>query len=121
MHTLKEHISNIGRLQKRPDFLHAQKTGKKWVSNSIVIYAAQNNLPYHRFGLTVTKKTFKQAVKRNYIRRRLRAAAYEILSQTPLDHKYDIILIGRVDAFRVPYAALLKDLRWCMKRLKITL
>ena len=69
-----------------------------------------------RFGLTVTKKTFKSAVRRNRIRRRLRAVAYEVLPQFALNGA-DIVLIGRAATLEADYAALCRDLDWCLRRL----
>ncbi len=69
-----------------------------------------------RLGFTVTKKTFKSAVKRNRVKRRLRALAREII--TPLAKPgYDYVLIGRPATLDTPYDVLKKDLKWCLKRM----
>lgn len=111
-------MNMLGRLKKRPEFLHVQKNAKKWTSTSLVLQIAPNNAEISRFGLTVTKKTYKEAVKRNRIRRRLRTLAYEIL---PLHAAsgYDFVLIGRTETLEAPYETLVKDLKWCLKRLEI--
>ena len=111
-------MKQIGRLQKRPAFLRVAKDGKKWVSKSMIVQAAANDLGQTRFGLTVTKKISKSAVVRNRIRRRLRAAAYDVLPGTIKDG-YDIVLIGRHETQTKDYADLVKDLRWCLKRLEV--
>jgi ribonuclease P protein component len=69
-----------------------------------------------RFGLTVTKKTARSAVLRNRMRRRLRAAALAVLPEAGVMGR-DVVLIGRLPAAEIPYDQLLKDLRWCLKRL----
>ncbi len=118
MHTLKSDIKKIGRLQKRPNFLRVAKEGKKWTSKSLILQAAPNNLGQARFGLTVTKKISKSAVVRNRIRRRLRAAAFEILPGAAKPG-YDYVLIGRHETEKKDYTDLTKDLRWCLKRLEL--
>ena len=61
-----------------------------------------------RFGFTVTKKV-GNAVERNRIKRRLRAAAREIL---PVRARcgYDFVLIGRKGTLTRPFADLKSDL-----------
>lgn len=108
----------IGRLQKRPEFLHVAKNGKRWVSKGIILQAVENNLEQSRFGLTITKKIYKQAVKRNRIRRRMRALAYDILSENAKSG-YDFVLIGKTETLDRPYPDLVKDLKWCLKKLEL--
>lgn len=131
MHALKEQLKNLDRLKKRSDFLfvadRAQKaqptkdgrpTGGKWVSKSLILQAsvAPAGRATQRFGITVSKKTSKSAVVRNRIKRRLRAAAKDVLPQTACDG-VDFVLIGRAETADKPYADIVKDLAWCVKRL----
>ena len=68
-----------------------------------------------RIGFTVTKKT-GSSVERNRIRRRLRAAASEVVNSA--GHKgYDYVLVARRPALRAPFAALIADLENAMTRL----
>ncbi|MFP4313131.1 MAG: ribonuclease P protein component [Alphaproteobacteria bacterium] len=115
MHATKDQLANLHTLKKRSDFLHAQKSGVKWVSQGFILQIAENNLGQLRCGYTVTKKTEKSAVKRNRIKRRLRAVAADIL---PLHAKTscDYVLIGRSQSLTRPYAALSQDLKWCLKK-----
>lgn len=117
MKATKEQIQKLGRLQKRSAFLLTQKNGKKWVSPSVIVMAAPRDNDEMRFGLTVTKKIDKRAVVRNRIRRRLRALALDVL---PLHAKggMDYILIGRTETLDKPYEDMIKDLKWCLKRLE---
>ncbi len=118
MKATKEQIKMIGRLQKRPEFLRVAAEGQKWVSKSLILQAAPNQQDQTRFGLTVTKKVSKSAVVRNRIRRRLRATAYDVL---PGNAKtgYDYVLIGRVETETRSYDDLVKDLRWCLKKMEL--
>ncbi len=118
MQTLKEKMKLIGRLQKRPEFLHTAKAGKRWVSSGLILQAVPNNLEQSRFGLTITKKIYKQAVKRNRIRRRMRALAYDVLVENA-KQGYDFVLIGKTETIDRPYTDLVKDLNWCLKRMEL--
>ena len=118
-HATQPDIQSLPTLKNREDFLRVQKHGKKWVSKSLILQIAENECEHMRTGYTVTKRTFKSAVKRNRIKRRLRAVSYDIL---PAHAKtgYDYILIGRQDTLTRPYDDLLKDLKWCLKRLELS-
>lgn len=126
MHALRKDIKNVDRLKKRSDFLRAHHNGQKWVSGSMVVQAVDaapdtataNETPAEkpRFGLTVTKKTFKKAVDRNRTKRRLRAVCYDVLPAIAATDK-DYVIIGRAASRDAPYEALVKDLKWCLKRM----
>lgn len=119
MNTLQEKMKMIGRLKKRPEFLRVAKDGQKWVSTGLILQAAPNNLDISRFGLTITKKVYKQAVKRNRIRRRMRSVAYNVFPDFAKSG-YDFVLIGKSDTLERPYTDLIKDLKWCIKKLELT-
>ena len=109
---------SISSLKNRADFLRLNKSGKKWISKNLVLQtdsgAGDDIL---RYGITVTKKTYKSAVKRNRIKRRLRALANDILKNKALTNK-DYVLIGRPSTLDAPYQTLEKDLIWCLKRME---
>lgn len=118
MKATRDQIKTIDRLKRRSDFLAVQGSGRKWVSQSLVLQVRENGLDICRFGLTVSKKTDKSAVIRNRIRRRLRAASRDIL---PLYAKpgHDYVLVGRAVARDKTYDALKNDLLWCLKRMQL--
>jgi ribonuclease P protein component len=101
--------ADIDRLRKRREFL-AAATGRKWAATGLILQArnrADDAAP--RIGFTVTRKV-GSAVIRNRARRRLRAAASEIL---PLLAKegYDYVLVGRAGTLTRAWPDLLDDLR----------
>ena len=51
------------RLAKRREFLRVYETGRKWFSRYCVVFAAPNDLPHSRIGITATKKLGKAAVR----------------------------------------------------------
>ncbi|MCB9963682.1 MAG: ribonuclease P protein component [Rhodospirillales bacterium] len=118
MHTPSNQSHLLGRLKQRPEFLRVAQEQRRWTATGLSVQIAPNARDTSRFGLTITKKIYKEAVKRNRIRRRLRALAYEVLSEF-LPQGYDIVLIGRAETLERPYDDLKKDLLWCLKRLGV--
>jgi len=126
MHASKNDTKRMERLKKRSDFLLAAKKGRKWVSNGLVIQARQRGAEEDqalgqdqiRVGFTVTKRTDKSAVKRNRIKRRLRAAAADALAKHGKGG-YDYVLIGRPQTIDRPYEQLCRDIIWCLKKMEL--
>ncbi len=116
MQATKDTLKTIQTLKNRADFLKMNKAAAKWVSQGLVLLAMPNDLGIVRAGFTVTKKTDPSAVKRNRIKRRLRAAAYDVLP-TQARQSCDYVLIGKTLTAARPYEALVADLRWCLKKL----
>lgn len=121
MHNIEkstDKTNSSGRLKKRPEFLYVASKGKKWVSQSVVVQSIENETNIIRFGYTATKKV-GNAVIRNRAKRRLRAAADHIMNTEQFASGYDIVLIARDATPNVDWDQLIKDLRWCLKRLEI--
>lgn len=118
--------ARLGRLKRRAEFLRIAKERRKWAAPGLVLQAADGpgkasppeegaavrGLP--RVGFTCSKKV-GNAVERNRARRRLRAAAAEVLPALAAP-VLDYVLIGRTETLRRPYAMLLQDLRAALKR-----
>lgn len=68
-----------------------------------------------RVGFTVTKKV-GNAVVRNRVKRRLRAAAEEVFPRLGRAGT-DYVVIGRLGALTRPFAALLQDLEQAVERI----
>ena len=108
----------LSRLKRRADFLQAAK-GKRWHGKALSLHAAparrmlgdaadQLDLPaVARVGFTLTKKV-GNAVVRNRARRRLREAV-RLSDDLPARAGHDYVVIGRIDAVRVPFAALKRE------------
>lgn len=98
------------RLKKRRDFLAAAR-GAKAVRKAFILQSRRRDDTGDdpgpaRFGFTVTRRTARNAVDRNRIRRRLRQAA----QLTAPAAGYDLVLIGRRAALSVPFGDLVADL-----------
>ena len=109
-------VQPLHSLIKRSDFLAVQKTGQKCVAHGVIVQARPNDLGYIRIGYTVTKKTDASAVKRNRMKRRLRAAAADIIGAQARS-SCDYVLIARPATAIRPYDALCADLRWCLSKM----
>jgi len=118
MHSTKDQMKDIKILRQRADFLRIQSKGRKWVSHGLILQVMPNDLGHIRLGFTISKKTDKSAVKRNRIKRRLRAVAFDTL---PLhaNKSCDYILVGRPASAMRSYEALCEDLRWCLKKMDL--
>jgi ribonuclease P protein component len=109
----------VNTIKKRADFLAITATGKKFITGTFILQAAQlkkdntDNPP--RFGFTVTKK-MGNAVTRNRIRRRLR----EAVRLSGIRHSqdgYDYVLIPRHKAKDCPFSDLLRDMDFAFSRI----
>lgn len=95
-----------------------QGKGKKWVSHGLIIQVHKNDLGIRRIGYTVSKRVDKSAVKRNRIKRRLRAVAADVLPVIAKDG-YDYVLVGRPATATRPYDTLKNDIKWCLGKMEL--
>ena len=107
-------------LTRRADFLAAAKSGFKFVKPAMVVqsrWRAQSeiaSLPV-RVGFTATKK-LGNAVVRNRVKRRLRAAAAQLVPELGISG-CDYVFIGREAAFKGTFADLIRDMKHALRRL----
>ncbi len=115
MKAKKEECEKLDRLQKRSDFLRLSTGADKWVAKGFTFLALPNGLEKSRFGITVTKRLEKSAVKRNRMKRRLRSLACDVLATRAMSGT-DYILIAKEGAMTRPYIQMEKDLLWCLEK-----
>ncbi len=119
-------MTEIGFIKKRKDYLAVAAYGKKWVTPSFILQMCpwkegkEEELRTQkkiRLGLTASKKT-GNAVKRNRIRRRLKALGRNFL---PLwcKENYDLVIIARYTIWDKSYQDLQQDLHMALKRLDL--
>jgi ribonuclease P protein component len=120
MHATKAQMEKLSRIRARPDYVRIQGAGRKWVSGSLIVQAAGGKSAdaAPAFGITVSKKASPAATKRNRIKRRLRALAYDVLPQGAAPGT-DYILVGRAETLDKTYEELRRDLVWCLKRMSL--
>lgn len=115
----------VPRLKRRSEFLRVAAARRKWAAPGLVLQAApaagarptepaDEAEAAFRIGFTVSRKV-GNSVARNRARRRLRAAAEQVL---PLHAApgTDYVLIGRQETLKRPFDLLLKDLEIALKR-----
>lgn len=112
----------LGRLKKRSEFLAAARRGRKAVTPGLVLQVlrrkAEEGAPEGaRLGLTASRKV-GNAVTRNRARRRLRAAAGELLPALGRPGT-DYVLIARGATPTRPYRELLGDLRDALGKVEV--
>ena len=105
------------RLAKRREFLHVYETGRKWFSRYCVVFAAPNERPYSRIGITATKKLGKAAV-----RNRLKRWTREIYrrQRAPLaldDQRVDIVVNVKQAAAEATFQDFRDDLVRVLRRI----
>ncbi len=103
------------RLKRRADFLSAAK-GARIQAGSFTLQARDRrdrSLP--RVGFTITKKT-GNAVERNRIRRRLRAALGGVVPRSGRAG-FDYVIVARRQALTVPFDAMIAEFERALARL----
>lgn len=104
-------------MKKRREFLTVAEQGSKAIASTLVL---QGYLPPTipdnsiHLGFTVTKKVGNSVV-RNRVRRRLRAAAAEVMAEKGLSG-WHYVLIGRQKALEEPFPIILRDLRYALRK-----
>ncbi len=113
-------LSDITVLKRRADFVAAAKSGLKFVKPSLVIQSRKRaedepSVSPVRIGFTATK-TLGNAVIRNRVKRRLRAAAKKLVPELALGG-CDYVFIGRTGAHVGTFDDLIRDMKHALKRL----
>ncbi|HET8728242.1 MAG TPA: ribonuclease P protein component [Alphaproteobacteria bacterium] len=114
----------LGRLTRRPQFLAVAGARRKVVCPGLILQVRahderqrpQEDEPAVRVGFTASRKV-GNAVTRNRARRRLRAAAAEVMAPHAAAGN-DYVLIARGETPTRPYAELKGDLERALRRLK---
>jgi ribonuclease P protein component len=95
------------RLKRSQDFLRLREEGRRWQSGKLVLNVLPNDLPHNRFGFVVSRRV-GNAVTRNRLKRRLRAATQSWLPNLP--EGYDVVIIARQSAVSAAYQELVTEL-----------
>lgn len=90
--TISHRLLPASHIRRPQDFARAYDGGIRAGDGHLLVFAAKNELPFSRFGLSVSKK-HGSAVIRNKKRRRLREAFR--LQQQQLPVGFDFVLIPR--------------------------
>lgn len=116
--------ASFQKLKKRSEFLAVSAANRRWATPGLVLQvltvenrvAASDQSPI-RLGFTATKKV-GNAVIRNRARRRLRAAASDVLKSVSTAPA-DLVLVARQGTLDRPFPDLKQDLEQALRRLRI--
>lgn len=100
--------TDTGRLTKRAQFLAARSGQKRRGRYFLVEALDRGDAEPPRFGLTVSRKV-GNAVERNRVKRRLRAAV-QLGAGAEMAPGHDYVIIGRRELLAAPFAALQAEL-----------
>jgi ribonuclease P protein component len=106
-------------LKQRREFLRVAAVGQKWAAPGLVLQARRYEKNEaddgFRIGYTVSRKV-GGAVERNRARRRLRAAAENVMAHHARPG-HDFVLIGRRATLKRAFPALVGDLEAALRKL----
>jgi ribonuclease P protein component len=103
------------RLTRRADFLSAAKGASIQTATFSLQARDRRDRSSPRVGFTVTKKT-GNAVERNRIRRRLRAAAGDVVPREG-QAGFDYVIVARRQALSSPFDTMIAELERALSRL----
>lgn len=117
--------ATVDRLKRRSEFLRVAGAKRRFTTPGLVLQmrpwatrALEKDIQVPdslRLGFTVSKKV-GNAVERNRARRRLRAAADDVMGHCAAP-RHDYVIIGRRAALTRPYPALVQDLKTALRKL----
>jgi ribonuclease P protein component len=117
-------VPPIGRLKRRADFVRAGK-GQRWHGQAMSLQANALDAASEcirsdsvRIGFTLTKKVGNSVI-RNRARRRLREAV-RLSEDLPVRPGHDYVIVGRLDAIHLPFAALREELHRAVRGIHAT-
>ncbi len=117
MQPRSENLSREKRLAKRREFLRVYETGRKWFSRYCVVFAAGNQLPYSRIGITATKKLGKANV-RNRLKRWTREVYRRRREPLAIDrYSLDVVVNVKPNAADAPFQQYRDDLQRALERI----
>ena len=113
-------MAGLARLKRRPEFLAVAASRRRWVAPGLILQAARrpedSDLPpAPRIGFTASRKV-GIAVVRNRARRRLKAAAEQVLPRHGAPG-FDYVAIARTETVTRDFAELVADMTTAMERL----
>ena len=104
------------KITKNLEYKLVGANGKKITSNNFHIQYLKNKDKSVRIGITASKK-LGNAVKRNYVKRRIRALFFKLLSQSSIHAKYYVI-IGKKGILFEKFDNLYEELKLIFKKIE---
>ncbi len=103
-------MKKISTLKMNYEFKNVFNRGKYFVGNQIIVYVMKNRLKYNRLGIALSSKLCN-AVKRNRIKRVIRAVYQKNIKNC--NSGYDIVIIWnkKADIEELSYSIICEDMR----------
>ena len=106
-------LKKVNRLRKRYQYQYVYKAGKFVSEKAVAIHYVSSKTNNIKIGFAVTKK-IGHAIKRNFIRRRLREITRNLLSN--LKQNYNVIFIAKEAILETDFDELKKQIINLLKR-----
>ena len=111
-------LSKKYRFHSRGGVRYVYQKGKTIRSPKMSLVFVDNKRGFTRFGVVVSKKVEKSAVKRNYIRRRVYEAIRINLDLIPKEKDYLFVIFSK-DVAKMPFSELEKNLGQLVEESKV--
>jgi ribonuclease P protein component len=113
--------ATTSRLKQRAEYLRVAGTRRRYAAPGVVVQlyrrpAGTSDADEIRYGITASRRV-GNAVVRNRVRRRLRAAAEQVLPAMAAQG-CDYVLVGRQATAKRPFGDLIGDLKTALRRLR---
>ena len=103
-------MKKIKTLKMNYEFKNAFDKGKYYIGKQIILYDLKNKYDYNRLGIAISTKLCK-AVKRNEIKRKIRAVYQELEKNTTKGHDLVFIWNKKEEIKNVSYNIIYDDMK----------
>ena len=100
------------RIRKNNEFVSVMK-GKRLSADGLSLFYAKNDVGNFRVGISVSKK-LANAVKRNKLKRRIRACIMKVLKDRAAG--YDLVFVARRELYAAGFEQILKAVETVLQR-----
>lgn len=117
-------LPNIHRLKHWREFRTVYRKGIRHYGSYLILralYIPQTEMQSHhspaKIGISISTKVSKKAVKRNLIKRRIKAALQELLPR--INQGWHIVIVVKTEAIECKYVDFLRELEHLLKESNI--
>lgn len=103
-------MRRIDTLKMNYEFKNVFNRGKYYIGNQIIVYVLKNKYNKNRLGIALSSKLCK-AVRRNRIKRVIRAAYQENIKGSKVGHDIVFVWNKRADIDDLSYSIVLEDMK----------
>lgn len=103
------------RILKKQEFASLWKNDKKFYSQNFIANFNNNSKIFH-LGVSISKKVLKLAVKRNKLKRQIKAIVYQIYKENNIN-KIEVVLIAKKGIEKYSFQELKLELNQLFKKI----